>query len=136
MKFKIAAVAALVLATTSVQADWLKAAADSVKGSVTDSVKESANTAKDAAYDAAVNSALGLTAGKTNKAYVSEKLGKATQTLTEDGLEVWSYDFSALQQTYPMLTDVLKQYPQVPQAIKLSFKDDVVSKIKMVKPAA
>jgi hypothetical protein len=132
MKLKIAAMAALVLVTTSAHADWLKAATDSVKGSVT----ESANTAKEAAYDAAVNSALGLTAGKTNKTYVTEKLGKPTQTLQEDGAEVWSYDFSVLQQTYPMLTELLKKYPQVPAAVKLSFKGDVVSKIKMVKPAA
>lgn len=136
MKFKFAVITSLVLASTTVQADWLKAATESVKGSVTDSVKQTADGAKEAAYDSAVNSALGLVAGKTNKAYVTKKLGQASQTLTEDGAEVWSYDFSRLQQTYPMLTETLKQYPKVPEAIKLSFKGDTVSTIKMVKPAA
>lgn len=132
MKFKFAVIASLVLASTAVQADWLKAATDSVKGSV----KQTADGAKEAAYDSAVNSALGLVAGKTDKAYVTKKLGQASQKLTEDGAEVWSYDLSKLQQTYPMLTEALKQYPKVPEAIKLSFKGDTVSTIKMVKPAA
>jgi outer membrane lipoprotein-sorting protein len=136
MKFKIAVIASLVLATSAAQADWLKAATDSVKGSVTDSVKQTTNGAKEAAYDSAVSSALGLVAGKTDKAYVTEKLGQASQMLTEDGAEVWSYDVSALQQTYPVLTEVLKQYPQVPAAIQLSFKGDIVNNIKMIKPAA
>jgi hypothetical protein len=135
MKVKIAVIAALVIATSAAQADWLKAATDSVKGSVTDSVKQTTDGAKEAAYDSAVNAALGLVAGKTNKAYVTEKLGTASQTLTENGVEVWSYDLSKLQQSYPMLTDALKQYPTVPEAIKLSFKGDTVSNIKMVKPA-
>jgi len=136
MKVKIAVIASLVFASAAVQADWLKAATDSVKGSVTESVKQTADGAKEAAYDSAVNSALGLVAGKTNKAYVTEKLGQATQVLSEEGAEVWSYDLSKLQQTYPVLTEALKQYPQVPEAIKLSFKGDTVSTIKMVKPAA
>jgi len=136
MKFKFAVITALVLASTTVQADWLKAATESVKGSVTDSVKQTADSAKEAAYDSAVNSALGLVAGKTDKAYVTKKLGQATQVLSEDGVEVWSYDLSQLQQSYPLLAEALKQYPKVPEAIKLSFKGDTVSTINVVKPAA
>lgn len=136
MKMKIAAVAALVLMSTAVQADWLKAATESVKGSVMDSVTESTTNAKDAAYDAAIQSALGLTAGKTSKSYVAEKLGAAQQTLTENGAEVWQYDFSVLQQSYPVLTELLKQYPQVPAAIKLGFKEDVVQDIEIIKAPA
>ena len=136
MKLKFAVIASLVIASTAVQADWLKAATESVKGSVTDTVKQTADGAKEAAYDSAVNSALGLVAGKTDKAYVTQKLGQATQVLSEEGAEVWSYDLSKLQQTYPVLTEALKQYPQVPEAIKLSFKGDTVNTIKMVKPAA
>lgn len=136
MKFKFAVIASLVLASTAAQADWLKAASDSVKGSVTDSVKQTADGAKEAAYDSAVNSALGLVAGKTDKAYVTKKLGQANQVLTVDGADVWSYDLSKLQQSYPVLTETLKQYPKVPQAIKLSFKGDTVQTINMVKPAS
>jgi len=133
MKFKFALITSLVLASTAVQADWLKAATDSVKSSVTDSVKQSADSAKDAAYDSAVQSALGLTQGKTNSSYVLEKLGEPVSKTLKEQKEVWSYDLSKLQQTYPALPALLAQYPQAPKAIELSFDKDVVSNIKMIK---
>ncbi|WP_306518565.1 hypothetical protein [Rheinheimera sp.] len=133
MKFKFALVTTLVLASAAVQADWLKAATDSVKSSVTDSVKQSADGAKDAAYDSAVQSALGLTQGKTNSAYVLEKLGEPVTKSKVNEKDVWSYDLSKLQQTYPALPALLAQYPQAPKAIDLTFDKDVVSNINMIK---
>lgn len=133
MKFKFALIATLVLASAAAQADWLKAATDSVKSSVTDSVKQSADGAKEAAYDSAINAALGLTQGKTKSAYVLEKLGEPVTKTQVDAKDVWSYDLSKLQQAYPMLPDLLAQYPQAPKAIDLTFDKDVVSNIKMIK---
>lgn len=133
MKVKFAVVTALLLASAAVHADWLKAATDSVKSGVTDSVKQSADGAKDAAYDSAVQSALGLTQGKTTSSYVLEKLGEPVSKTLKQQKEVWSYDLSKLQQTYPALPALLAQYPQAPKAIELSFDKDVVSKVKMIK---
>ena len=81
---------------------------DSVTSSVTSTAKEMAGTAVDSASNEAIKTALDIKEGGSNKQAIKDKLGAPASTKTEAGLEVWTYDLSALNKVSPMLAETSK----------------------------
>jgi outer membrane protein assembly factor BamE (lipoprotein component of BamABCDE complex) len=81
---------------------------DTVTSSVTSSAKEMAGTAMDSASNEAIKRALDIKEGGSNKQAIKDKLGAPVTTKTEAGLEVWTYDLSALNKVSPMLAETSK----------------------------
>ncbi|MEG0010444.1 MAG: hypothetical protein RR721_16850 [Aeromonas sp.] len=97
---------------------------DSVTSSLTSSAKEMAGSAMDSASNEAVKRALDIKEGGSNKQAIKDKLGAPLSTQTEAGLEVWTYDLSALNKVSPMLAETSKTL----------FKDaDVAQKTVVIK---
>ena len=90
------------------QAGLMDSLTDSVTSSVTSTAKEMAGTAVDSASNEAIKTALDIKEGGSNKQAIKDKLGAPASTKTEAGLEVWTYDLSALNKVSPMLAETSK----------------------------
>ena len=105
---------------------------DTVTSSVTSSAKEMAGTAIDSASSEAIKRALDIKEGGSNKQAIKDKLGAPVTTKTEAGLEVWTYDLSALNKVSPMLAETSKTLFKDAEALRRASSSS--SKAKPSRP--
>lgn len=109
---------------------------DSVSSSLTSSAKEMAGTAMDSASNEAIKKALDIKEGGSNKQAIKDKLGAPASTKTEAGLEVWSYDLSALNKVSPMLAEtsktLFKDAEVAQKSVVIKFEGETVKTLNLV----
>ena len=109
---------------------------DSLTDSVTSSAKEMAGTAMDSASNEAIKTALDIKEGGSNKQAIKDKLGAPASTKTEAGLEVWTYDLSALNKVSPMLAEtsktLFKETEAAQKSVVIKFEGETVKTLNLV----
>ncbi|MGN4935341.1 hypothetical protein ACTFBW_16470 [Aeromonas rivipollensis] len=112
---------------------------DSVTSSVTSTAKEMAGTAVDSASNEAIKTALDIKEGGSNKQAIKDKLGAPASTKTEAGLEVWTYDLSALNKVSPMLAEtsktLFKDTEAAQKSVVIKFEDETVKTLNLADKA-
>ena len=112
---------------------------DSVTSSVTSTAKEMAGTAVDSASNEAIKKALDIKEGGSNKQAIKDKLGAPASTKTEAGLEVWTYDLSALNKVSPMLAEtsktLFKDTEAAQKSVVIKFEGETVKTLNLADKA-
>ena len=112
---------------------------DSVTSSVTSTAKEMAGTAVDSASNEAIKTALDIKEGDSNKQAIKDKLGAPASTKTEAGLEVWTYDLSALNKVSPMLAEtsktLFKDTEAAQKSVVIKFEGETVKTLNLADKA-
>ena len=112
---------------------------DSVTSSVTSTAKEMAGTAVDSASNEAIKTALDIKEGGSNKQAIKDKLGAPASTKTEAGLEVWTYDLSALNKVSPMLAEtsktLFKDTEAAQKSVVIKFEGETVKTLNLANKA-
>ncbi|WP_404835576.1 hypothetical protein [Aeromonas media] len=112
---------------------------DSVTSSVTSTAKEMAGTAVDSASNEAIKTALDIKEGGSNKQAIKDKLGAPASTKTEAGLEVWTYDLSALNKVSPMLAEtsktLFKETEAAQKSVVIKFEGETVKTLNLADKA-
>ncbi|MDM5064830.1 hypothetical protein OB934_18750 [Aeromonas salmonicida] len=112
---------------------------DTVTSSVTSSAKEMAGTAMDSASNEAIKRALDIKEGGSNKQAIKDKLGAPITTKTEAGLEVWTYDLSALNKASPLLAEttktLLKESEVAQKNVVIKFEGETVKTLNLADKA-
>ena len=112
---------------------------DSVTSSVTSTAKEMAGTAVDSASNEAIKTALDIKEGGSNKQAIKDKLGAPASTKTEAGLEVWTYDLSALNKVSPMLAEasktLFKDTEAAQKSVVIKFEGETVKTLNLADKA-
>ncbi|WP_404839600.1 hypothetical protein [Aeromonas media] len=112
---------------------------DSVTSSVTSTAKEMAGTAVDSASNEAIKTALDIKEGGSNKQAIKDKLGTPASTKTEAGLEVWTYDLSALNKVSPMLAEtsktLFKDTEAAQKSVVIKFEGETVKTLNLADKA-
>ena len=112
---------------------------DSVTSSVTSTAKEMAGTAMDSASNEAIKTALDIKEGGSNKQAIKDKLGAPASTKTEAGLEVWTYDLSALNKVSPMLAEtsktLFKDTEAAQKSVVIKFEGETVKTLNLADKA-
>ena len=112
---------------------------DSVTSSVTSTAKEMAGTAMDSASNEAIKKALDIKEGGSNKQAIKDKLGAPASTKTEAGLEVWTYDLSALNKVSPMLAEtsktLFKDTEAAQKSVVIKFEGETVKTLNLADKA-
>ena len=112
---------------------------DSVTSSVTSTAKEMAGTAVDSASNEAIKTALDIKEGGSNKQAIQDKLGAPASTKTEAGLEVWTYDLSALNKVSPMLAEtsktLFKDTEAAQKSVVIKFEGETVKTLNLADKA-
>ncbi|MDM5133560.1 hypothetical protein A9R10_21770 [Aeromonas piscicola] len=112
---------------------------DTVTSSVTSSAKEMAGTAMDSASSEAIKKALDIKEGGSNKQAIKDKLGAPASTKTEAGLEVWTYDLSALNKVSPMLAEtsktLFKDAEAAQKSVVIKFEGETVKTLNLADKA-
>ena len=116
-------------------AGLMDALTDTVTSSVTSTAKEMAGSAMDTASNEAIKTALDIKEGGSNKQAIKEKLGEPASTLTEEGLEVWTYDLSALNKASPLLAEttasLLKESEVAQKNVVIKFEGETVKTLNL-----
>ncbi|MND91890.1 hypothetical protein D3C80_840300 [compost metagenome] len=117
------------------QAGLMDSLTDSVTSSVTSTAKEMAGTAVDSASNEAIKTALDIKEGGSNKQAIKDKLGAPASTKTEAGLEVWTYDLSALNKVSPMLAEtsktLFKDTEAAQKSVVIKFEGETVKTLSL-----
>lgn len=112
---------------------------DSVTSSVTSTAKEMAGTAVDSASNEAIKTALDIKEGGSNKQAIKDKLGAPASTKTEAGLEVWTYDLSALNKVSPVLAEtsktLFKDTEAAQKSVVIKFEGETVKTLNLADKA-
>lgn len=112
---------------------------DTVTSSVTSTAKEMAGTAVDSASNEAIKTALDIKEGGSNKQAIKDKLGAPASTKTEAGLEVWTYDLSALNKVSPMLAEtsktLFKDTEAAQKSVVIKFEGETVKTLNLADKA-
>ncbi|WP_339013298.1 hypothetical protein [Aeromonas popoffii] len=112
---------------------------ETVTSSVTSSVKEMAGSAMDSASNEAIKKALDIKEGGSSKQAIKDKLGTPASTKTEAGLEVWTYDLSALNKVSPILAEttntLFKDAEAAQKSVVIKFEGDTVKTLNLVDKA-
>ncbi|MBS4701819.1 hypothetical protein [Aeromonas media] len=112
---------------------------DSVTSSVTSTAKEMAGTAVDSASNEAIKTALDIKEGGSNKQAIKDKLGAPASTKTEAGLEVWTYDLSALNKVSPMMAEtsktLFKETEAAQKSVVIKFEGETVKTLNLADKA-
>ncbi|MDF2415514.1 MAG: hypothetical protein ACRC7D_03780 [Aeromonas popoffii] len=112
---------------------------ETVTSSVTSSVKEMAGSAMDSASNEAIKKALDIKEGGSSKQAIKDKLGAPASTKTEAGLEVWTYDLSALNKVSPILAEttntLFKDAEAAQKSVVIKFEGDTVKTLNLVDKA-
>lgn len=112
---------------------------DSVTSSVTSTAKEMAGTAVDSASNEAIKTALDIKEGGSNKQAIKDKLGAPASTKTEAGLEVWTYDLSALNKVSPMMAEtsktLFKDTEAAQKSVVIKFEGETVKTLNLADKA-
>ena len=112
---------------------------DTVTSSVTSTAKEMAGTAMDSASNEAIKKALDIKEGGSNKQAIKDKLGAPASTKTEAGLEVWTYDLSALNKVSPMLAEtsktLFKDTEAAQKSVVIKFEGETVKTLNLADKA-
>ncbi|AHE51308.1 hypothetical protein AH4AK4_3900 [Aeromonas hydrophila 4AK4] len=112
---------------------------DSVTSSVTSTAKEMAGTAVDSASNEAIKTALDIKEGGSNKQAIKDKLGAPASTKTEAGLEVWTYDLSALNKVSPVLAEtsktLFKETEAAQKSVVIKFEGETVKTLNLADKA-
>ena len=112
---------------------------DSVTSSVTSTAKEMAGTAVDSASNEAIKTALDIKEGGSNKQAIKDKLGAPASTKTDAGLEVWTYDLSALNKVSPMLAEtsktLFKDTEAAQKSVVIKFEGETVKTLNLADKA-
>ncbi|WP_429165037.1 hypothetical protein [Aeromonas rivipollensis] len=112
---------------------------DSVTSSVTSTAKEMAGTAVDSASNEAIKTALDIKEGGSNKQAIKDKLGAPASTKTEAGLDVWTYDLSALNKVSPMLAEtsktLFKDTEAAQKSVVIKFEGETVKTLNLADKA-
>ena len=120
-------------------AGLLDSLTDSVTSSVTSTAKEMAGTAVDSASNEAIKTALDIKEGGSNKQAIKDKLGAPASTKTEAGLEVWTYDLSALNKVSPMLAEtsktLFKDTEAAQKSVVIKFEGETVKTLNLADKA-
>ena len=121
------------------QAGLMDSLTDSVTSSVTSTAKEMAGTAMDSASNEAIKKALDIKEGGSNKQAIKDKLGAPASTKTEAGLEVWTYDLSALNKVSPMLAEtsktLFKETEAAQKSVVIKFEGETVKTLNLADKA-
>ena len=121
------------------QAGLMDSLTDSVTSSVTSTAKEMAGTAVDSASNEAIKTALDIKEGGSNKQAIKDKLGAPASTKTEAGLEVWTYDLSALNKVSPMLAEtsktLFKETEAAQKSVVIKFEGETVKTLNLADKA-
>ena len=121
------------------QAGLMDSLTDSVTSSVTSTAKEMAGTAIDSASNEAIKKALDIKEGGSNKQAIKDKLGAPASTKTEAGLEVWTYDLSALNKVSPMLAEtsktLFKDTEAAQKSVVIKFEGETVKTLNLADKA-
>ena len=121
------------------QAGLMDSLTDSVTSSVTSTAKEMAGTAMDSASNEAIKTALDIKEGGSNKQAIKDKLGAPASTKTEAGLEVWTYDLSALNKVSPMLAEtsktLFKETEAAQKSVVIKFEGETVKTLNLADKA-
>ena len=121
------------------QAGLMDSLTDSVTSSVTSTAKEMAGTAVDSASNEAIKKALDIKEGGSNKQAIKDKLGAPASTKTEAGLEVWTYDLSALNKVSPMLAEtsktLFKDTEAAQKSVVIKFEGETVKTLNLADKA-
>ncbi|MNZ59238.1 hypothetical protein D3C78_772690 [compost metagenome] len=121
------------------QAGLMDSLTDSVTSSVTSTAKEMAGTAVDSASNEAIKTALDIKEGGSNKQAIKDKLGAPASTKTEAGLEVWTYDLSALNKVSPMLAEtsktLFKDTEAAQKSVVIKFEGETVKTLNLADKA-
>lgn len=121
------------------QAGLMDSLTDSVTSSVTSTAKEMAGTAMDSASNEAIKKALDIKEGGSNKQAIKDKLGAPASTKTEAGLEVWTYDLSALNKVSPMLAEtsktLFKDTEAAQKSVVIKFEGETVKTLNLADKA-
>ena len=121
------------------QAGLMDSLTDSVTSSVTSTAKEMAGTAMDSASNEAIKTALDIKEGGSNKQAIKDKLGAPASTKTEAGLEVWTYDLSALNKVSPMLAEtsktLFKDTEAAQKSVVIKFEGETVKTLNLADKA-
>lgn len=112
---------------------------DTVTSSVTSTAKEMAGSAMDSASNEAIKKALDIKEGGSNKQAIKDKLGAPASTKTEAGLEVWTYDLSALNKVSPMLAEtsktLFKDTEAAQKSVVIKFEGETVKTLNLADKA-
>ena len=112
---------------------------ETVTSSVTSSVKEMAGSAMDSASNEAIKKALDIKEGGSSKQAIKDKLGAPASTKTEAGLEVWTYDLSALNKVSPMLAEtsktLFKDTEAAQKSVVIKFEGETVKTLNLADKA-
>ena len=121
------------------QAGLMDSLTDSVTSSVTSTAKEMAGTAVDSASNEAIKKALDIKEGGSNKQAIKDKLGAPASTKTDAGLEVWTYDLSALNKVSPMLAEtsktLFKDTEAAQKSVVIKFEGETVKTLNLADKA-
>ena len=121
------------------QAGLMDSLTDSVTSSVTSTAKEMAGTAMDSASNEAIKKALDIKEGGSNKQAIKDKLGAPASTKTDAGLEVWTYDLSALNKVSPMLAEtsktLFKDTEAAQKSVVIKFEGETVKTLNLADKA-
>ena len=121
------------------QAGLMDSLTDTVTSSVTSTAKEMAGTAVDSASNEAIKTALDIKEGGSNKQAIKDKLGAPASTKTEAGLEVWTYDLSALNKVSPMLAEtsktLFKDTEAAQKSVVIKFEGETVKTLNLADKA-
>ena len=121
------------------QAGLMDSLTDSVTSSVTSTAKEMAGTAVDSASNEAIKTALDIKEGGSNKQAIKDKLGAPASTKTDAGLEVWTYDLSALNKVSPMLAEtsktLFKDTEAAQKSVVIKFEGETVKTLNLADKA-
>ncbi|MNM54322.1 hypothetical protein D3C81_654400 [compost metagenome] len=121
------------------QAGLMDSLTDSVTSSVTSTAKEMAGTAMDSASNEAIKKALDIKEGGSNKQAIKDKLGAPASTKTEAGLEVWTYDLSALNKVSPVLAEtsktLFKETEAAQKSVVIKFEGETVKTLNLADKA-
>ena len=121
------------------QAGLMDSLTDSVTSSVTSTAKEMAGTAMDSASNEAIKKALDIKEGGSNKQAIKNKLGAPASTKTDAGLEVWTYDLSALNKVSPMLAEtsktLFKDTEAAQKSVVIKFEGETVKTLNLADKA-
>ncbi|WOQ13677.1 hypothetical protein [Aeromonas media] len=121
------------------QAGLMDSLTDSVTSSVTSTAKEMAGTAVDSASNEAIKTALDIKEGGSNKQAIKDKLGAPASTKTEAGLEVWTYDLSALNKVSPVLAEtsktLFKETEAAQKSVVIKFEGETVKTLNLADKA-
>ena len=93
----------------------------------------------DSASNEAIKKALDIKEGGSNKQAIKDKLGAPASTKTEAGLEVWTYDLSALNKVSPMLAEtsktLFKDAEAAQKSVVIKFEGETVKTLNLANKA-